>query len=66
MSGDLSEGNWVEPIVLEGTKFDSHTFHQEFFCPVFNLYKVETEHEALTYANTSDYGHGLTIFSSNP
>jgi len=43
MGGELSEGNWVEPIVLEGTKFDSQTFHEEFFCPVFNLYKVETD-----------------------
>jgi len=59
----MSEGFWVEPIVLEGTKFDSPTFHQEFFCPVFNLYKVETDQEALHYANTSEYGHGLTIFS---
>jgi len=66
MDGDMSEGNWVEPIVLEGIKFESLSFHQEFFCPVFSLYKVHTEYEALTYANTSDYGHGLTIFSSNP
>jgi acyl-CoA reductase-like NAD-dependent aldehyde dehydrogenase len=43
MGGDMSEGNWVEPIVLEGTKFDSPSFHEEFFCPVFNLYKVQTE-----------------------
>jgi len=66
MGGELASGYYVEPLVLEGISFDSHSMHQEYFGPVFSLYKVKNEEEALTYANRSNFGHGLTIFSESP
>ena len=66
MPGELKAGFFVSPMVLEGIKYDSNSFHDEFFGPVFCLYKVKDAEEALTYANRSDYGHGLTIYSGSP
>ena len=66
MEGDLKNGYWITPMVLEGIKFDSMSYHQEKFGPIFELYKVKDKEEALRYANRSNYGHGLTIFSENP
>ena len=66
MTDELRNGYYVSPIVIEGIDYNSKTFHHEFFGPVFCLYKVKDAEEALTYANRSDYGHGLTIFSHSP
>jgi acyl-CoA reductase-like NAD-dependent aldehyde dehydrogenase len=41
MGGNLANGFWVEPMVLEGIKYDSPSYHQEFFGPIFTLYKVK-------------------------
>ena len=39
---DLENGNFVEPMVVEGIDTDSKSFHEEFFGPVFNLYKAQS------------------------
>merc|ERR1712023_298390 len=41
MEGELKNGFWVEPMVLEGIKFDTPAYHQDNFGPVFSLYKVK-------------------------
>lgn len=66
MGGDLADGFWVTPYVIENQPFDSESSHQEHFGPVFELYRVKDEAMALQYANRSNYGHGCTIFSENP
>jgi acyl-CoA reductase-like NAD-dependent aldehyde dehydrogenase len=38
----LRNGNFVAPMVVEGIDTDSKSFHEEFFGPVFNLYKAES------------------------
>jgi acyl-CoA reductase-like NAD-dependent aldehyde dehydrogenase len=59
------EGNYVYPIVTEGISPNSHSFHEEFFGPVFNLYKASTPEECLSLANQSEYGLAGTIFSKD-
>jgi succinate-semialdehyde dehydrogenase / glutarate-semialdehyde dehydrogenase len=66
LGGELANGFYIEPMVLEGIKFDSPSFHEAFNAPIFSLMKVKDANEALTYANRSDYGHGCTIFSNSP
>ena len=44
---ELAQGNFVMPIVTEGIKRGSLSFSEEFFGPVFNLYKVDSAEHAL-------------------
>lgn len=41
-------------------------FQEEFFGPVFSLYRVNSMEEAIEYANRSNYGLCATIFSESP
>lgn len=47
----LEDGNWFAPIVTEGMRTDSPSFHEEFFGPVFNLFQAPTSKECLDLAN---------------
>lgn len=51
---------------MEGIPFESPTFMQEFFGPVFCLYRVHSAQEALEYANRSNFGLSATVFSESP
>ena len=53
------------PLVTEGIIRGSESFNEEFFGPVFNLYKVKNAKEALEFANDSDYGLAATVFSED-
>ena len=56
-------GNFFEPIVLEGISPNTRAYCEELFGPVFSLYKVGSEAEAIELANDSDYGLGAAVFS---
>jgi acyl-CoA reductase-like NAD-dependent aldehyde dehydrogenase len=60
---ELANGNFVMPIVTEGIRRGSPSFFEEFFGPVFNLYKVDSVEQALEVANDSDYGLAATVFT---
>ena len=64
-SGVEGKGNFFSPIVLEGITKENPGFHWEFFGPVFALYKVENQEEAVELANAVEYGLGGAIFSKN-
>ena len=61
----LAKGNFVSPFVIENVEPDSQTYKEEFFGPVFNLFKVDSSKEALDLANKSDYGLASTIFTDD-
>lgn len=44
---------------------DANIYNEEFFGPVFNLFKVENSKEAMDLANKSDYGLTSTIFTDD-
>lgn len=60
---DLVNGNFCEPLVIENIDVDSPSYSEEFFGPVFNLYKAKSQKEALDMANKSDYGLSGAIFT---
>lgn len=62
---ELKNGNFVDVMMLEGMNHDSETYREEFFGPVFNLFKVDSSKEALDLANKSDYGLASTIFTDD-
>ena len=61
----LRNGAYVDPIVMEGMNTDSDVYNDEFFGPVFNLFKVDSSKEALDLANKSDFGLASTIFTED-
>ena len=44
---------------------NSNIYKEEFFGPVFNLFKVDSSKEALDLANKSDFGLASTIFTED-
>ena len=63
--GGDPEGNYFSPIVLEDIPLNSIAYKEEFFGPVFSLYKATSDEHAIELANDSDYGLGASVFSSD-
>ena len=62
---ELFDGAFADVMVMEGMNPDSEAYTEEYFGPVFNIYKVESSNEALALANKSDYGLASTIFTDD-
>jgi succinate-semialdehyde dehydrogenase/glutarate-semialdehyde dehydrogenase len=62
---NLRNGNFVEPMVVEGIDTDSKSWHEEFFGPIFNLFKAQSQKHALDLANKSDFGLSAAVFTEN-
>lgn len=61
----LEQGNYVTPFVIEDINPNSSIYGEEFFGPVFNLYRVDSSKEAIDLANRSDYGLASTVFTED-
>lgn len=55
-------GNFFEPIVLEDILPGSRAYSEELFGPVFSLYRVNSDEEAIELANSSEYGLSAAVF----
>ena len=62
---EFKEGNFFEPVVLENIPTNSRAFSEELFGPVFSLYKVGSDQEAIDLANSSVYGLGAAVFTKD-
>lgn len=58
-------GNFFQPLVLEDIGTSTRAFCEELFGPVFSLYSVKTEQEAIDLANATDYGLGAALFTKD-
>ncbi|MBB6145323.1 succinate-semialdehyde dehydrogenase/glutarate-semialdehyde dehydrogenase [Silvibacterium bohemicum] len=58
-------GFYVEPGILAGIDRNNPAYMQEFFGPVFLLFKVRDEAEAIALANDTPFGLGSTIYTGN-
>ncbi|PUZ26911.1 succinate-semialdehyde dehydrogenase / glutarate-semialdehyde dehydrogenase [Chitinophaga costaii] len=58
-------GAFMEPTILTDIQPDNVVYQQEVFGPVFMLYKVKNEQEAITLANATEFGLGGSVFSTN-
>jgi succinate-semialdehyde dehydrogenase/glutarate-semialdehyde dehydrogenase len=59
------EGYYYPPTVIENIPVNSPAFCEEIFGPVAVLIKVKDLEEALTIANSTDYGLGAAVFTSD-
>ncbi|MFP1809418.1 acetaldehyde dehydrogenase ExaC [Lonsdalea quercina] len=64
LNGDLTEGYYLEPTVLQG-KNNMRVFQEEIFGPVLAVTTFKTLDDALEIANDSPYGLGAGVWSRN-
>ncbi len=65
LTGELSEGWYIQPTVIEGLDNNCRTNQEEIFGPVVTLQKFKTEKEVLEIANGTGYGLSSTIWTTN-
>lgn len=65
MSGDLKDGWFIEPTIIEGLSFDCRTNQEEIFGPVVTIMPFDTEEEVLGMANSTIYGLAASIWTEN-
>src|SRR5699024_5874189 len=59
-------GFYVQPTVLTDVPQGSDIYYEEFFGPVINLFRVESDEQALQLANDTQYGLGSAVFATDP
>ncbi len=65
LEGDLSEGYYIAPTVIEGLAYNCQTNQQEIFGPVVTLTPFDSEEDVLTMANSTEYGLSATVWTTN-
>lgn len=63
--GDLSEGYYIEPTIIEGLNYNCRTNQEEIFGPVVTITPFDTEEEALMMANSTVYGLASVVWTEN-
>jgi aldehyde dehydrogenase len=62
LEGELKDGYYVQPTVLEGNN-KMRIFQEEIFGPVLSVTTFETEEEAIEIANDTLYGLGAGVWT---
>ena len=65
IEGDLSNGYYIEPTVIENLPFDCEINQEEIFGPVLTLIPFKCEEEVISMANSTKYGLSASIFTEN-
>lgn len=65
LEGDLADGYYIEPTIIEGLPFDCRTNQEEIFGPVVTIAPFKTEVEVIKYANSTLYGLASCIWTEN-
>ncbi|KQW74073.1 aldehyde dehydrogenase [Devosia sp. Root413D1] len=58
-------GNYYEPTVIVGADPDAPIIQEEFFGPVALLFPFDSEDEAVSLANATEYGLGGAVWTSD-
>lgn len=65
LSEPYSSGNFFEPTVLSDATIEMRCFREETFGPLLPLFKFETEAEAVTLANNTEYGLAAYFYTKD-
>lgn len=63
--GGKRNGTYFEPTILTDVTRDMPIFREETFGPAIGITIFETEEEAMNLVNDSDFGLGVSLFTSN-
>jgi len=64
VDGDAS-GFWLGPTLIDGVSVESDVYKHEIFGPVLAVIRVASYDEGLELINSSQYGNGTAIFTSD-
>lgn len=63
--GELENGAFFEPTLIEAKDNDSRVAQEEIFGPVATVIKFKTEEDVIRMANDSEYGLGGGVWTTN-
>jgi acyl-CoA reductase-like NAD-dependent aldehyde dehydrogenase len=64
-SGELATGCYVEPTIMRATSAQDRIAQEEVFGPFVTVLTFKTDEEALAIANSTEYGLGAGLWTSN-
>ena len=65
LDGDISEGYYIEPTIIEGLSHSCRTNQEEIFGPVVSIIPFANEAEVIKMANSTKYGLSASIFTKD-
>jgi aminomuconate-semialdehyde/2-hydroxymuconate-6-semialdehyde dehydrogenase len=65
LEGELKDGYYVQPTIIEGLPFDCDINQEEIFGPVVTIIPFKTEQEVVEMANSTKYGLSASVFTEN-
>ena len=65
LEGELSEGYYIEPTIIEGLKHMCRTNQEEIFGPVVSIMPFKNEEDVIEMANSTRYGLAASIFTKD-
>jgi succinate-semialdehyde dehydrogenase/glutarate-semialdehyde dehydrogenase len=66
VAGGKRNGNFFEPTVLTDVTPENDIYREELFGPVAQVYRVQSEDEAITLANDTPFGLGSYVMTTDP
>ena len=65
LDGELSEGYYIEPTIIEGLNHMCRTNQEEIFGPVVSIMPFKNEEDVIEMANSTRYGLAASIFTKD-
>ena len=65
LDGELSNGYYIEPTIIEGLSHSCRTNQEEIFGPVVSIIPFTTEEDVINMANSTKYGLSASIFTND-
>jgi len=65
LEGELSEGYYMEPTIIEGLNHMCRTNQEEIFGPVVSIMPFKNEEDVIEMANSTRYGLAASIFTKD-
>ncbi|MCW2953140.1 MAG: sorbosone dehydrogenase [Conexibacter sp.] len=65
LEGELSDGVFVEPTIIDGVRPDMRVFREEIFGPVLCAIRFRDAEEAIALANDTTYGLANAVWTKN-
>lgn len=63
LPGELKDGYFIAPTIIEGLAYNCRTNQEEIFGPVVTITPFDTEEEVLMMANSTQYGLAASVWT---